>query len=58
METKSNLWAKITESHWVHPNLGYIKAFAQFEACPKSFLGPTKYFKTFEEAIRYMESFL
>ena len=58
MESKDNHWARITESHWVHPKLGYIKAMAQFEACPKSFLGPMRLFKTFEEAVKYMESFL
>jgi hypothetical protein len=58
METKDNLWARVTDAHWVHPKLGYIKMYVQFEAHPKNFLGPEKSFKTFEEAVRYMESFL
>lgn len=55
IRTIDNHWARITDSHWVHPKLGYIKIVNKYEAHPKS--SEMKIFDTFEEAIEYMESF-
>ena len=54
-----NNWARITDNHWVHPDLGHIKYFNGWEAYPKAYLGTNihKTFDDFNKAVEYMESF-
>lgn len=57
MEIRLNHWAKITDNHWVHPDLGYLKfQWEQWEAHPKAELGVDKSFDDFKKATAYMES--
>lgn len=56
---RQNHWAKITDNHWVHPDIGFVKCnWGPWEAHPKAIFGEGKSFETFEEAIRYMEKLI
>ena len=53
-----NKWARITDNHWVHPDIGYVKyAFEKWEAHPKAHLsGKQQIFDDFQQAVEYMNS--
>ena len=53
----NNKWAKLTNSHWVHPDIGYIKYIGNdyWEITPKPFLAPPKVLHSEEECFKYGE---
>lgn len=52
-------WHQITENHWVHPKIGYIKyIFNEWQAVPKPSIvgGDAKAFPLLNQAMEYMNS--
>jgi len=51
----NNKWAKITDSHWINPDIGYIKYIGNdyWEITPKPFLSYPKTLHSLEECIAY-----
>lgn len=55
---KQNRWYEVTEDHWVHPDIGYIKyKFNEWQACPiASVNGNARAFRELNQAMEYMNS--
>jgi len=53
----SNLWARISDEHWIHPKLGYIKFWGnKWEAHPRPSIHlEPRSFNELSIAMEYME---